>query len=107
MADTREKIKKLLMEKGFGVEGATIAAEHLIANGVTAQQWIPVTERLPDEGEDVFVFGYWHEKWQPLKCHYSPHFKGQWFTSVSGQQVYAVTHWMPLPEPPQEVLHTF
>ena len=29
-----EKIKQLLMEKGFGVEGATIAAEHLVSNGV-------------------------------------------------------------------------
>ena len=31
----RNKIKELLMQKGFGVEGATIAADHLIANGVT------------------------------------------------------------------------
>ena len=31
----REKLIDLLMQKGFGVEGATIAADHLIANGVT------------------------------------------------------------------------
>ena len=31
----KEKIVELLMQKGFGVEGATIAADHLIANGVT------------------------------------------------------------------------
>lgn len=30
-----EEIKQLLMQKGFGVEGATIAAEYLVANGVT------------------------------------------------------------------------
>lgn len=35
MSNTREKMKSLLMQKGFGVEGATIAADHLIANGVT------------------------------------------------------------------------
>lgn len=34
MAD-REKLIELLMQKGFGEEGATIAADHLIANGVT------------------------------------------------------------------------
>ena len=28
-------------------------ADHLIANGVTVQEWIPVTERLPEEGEYV------------------------------------------------------
>lgn len=65
-------------------------------------RWIPVTERLPEEGEDVLVFGYWHEKFQPLMCYLSPHRKGEWFTTVAGQQVYTVTHWMPLPEPPKE-----
>lgn len=32
--DTVKKIKKLLMQIGFGVEGSTIAAEHLVSNGV-------------------------------------------------------------------------
>ena len=26
-------------------------ADYLISNGVTFQQWIPVTERLPEEGD--------------------------------------------------------
>ncbi len=76
-------------------------ADYLIAHGVTVQEWIPVTERLPEEGETVLIFGYWHEKFQPLMCYLSPHRKGEWFTSVAGQQVYTVTHWMPLPEPPK------
>ena len=65
------------------------------------QRWIPVTERLPEKGEEVLVFGYWHEKFQPLMCYLSPHRKGEWFTTVAGQQVYTVTHWMPLPEAPK------
>lgn len=42
--DDREKLIELLMQKGFGVEGATIAADHLIANGVKVQKhgWIKV-----------------------------------------------------------------
>ena len=30
-------------------------ADHLIANGVTVQQWIPVTERLPAEDGEYIV----------------------------------------------------
>ena len=68
-------------------------------------KWIPVTERLPKKGEEVLVFGYWHEKFQPLMCYLSPHRKGEWVTTVAGKQVFTVTHWMPLPEPPKENEH--
>ena len=30
-------------------------ADHLLANGVTVQKWIPVTERLPESGVHVLV----------------------------------------------------
>ena len=33
--DEIKEIKKLLMQVGFGVEGSTIAAKHLVSNGVT------------------------------------------------------------------------
>ena len=31
-------------------------ADHLIANGVTVQKWIPVSERLPDKNDKYIVF---------------------------------------------------
>ena len=31
-------------------------ADHLISNGVTLQEWIPVTERLPEENEYVMIW---------------------------------------------------
>lgn len=56
----REKLIEWLMQKGFGVEGASIAADHLIANGVTiadktsaVERWIPVTERLPEKPPEL------------------------------------------------------
>ena len=61
-----------------------LLADLLIANGMV-QKWIPVTEGLPKEGEEVLVFGYWHEKFQPLMCYLGPHRKGEWFTTVAGQ----------------------
>ena len=49
--EIRERLITLLSQRGFGVEGSTIAANHLIANGVTFAEdtnvptkWIPVSE---------------------------------------------------------------
>ena len=96
MTDMREKLKKLLMQKGFGVEGATIAADHLIANGVTVQEWIPVSERLPEKDtytlvttDGVVISAYWH----------NDRFYG--FSAKGIATVGGVTHWMPLPQPPK------
>ena len=62
-------------------------------------KWIPVTERLPEEGERVlFTDGAWvgegyinkRGKWQ--------RYLNQSYTDVMALDV---THWMPLPEPPK------
>lgn len=71
-------------------------ADHLLANGVTVQEWIPVTERLPEKGEGTVLVcgsrggiytaylerGNKYPKWHKLnsKNHYCD-----------------PTHWMPLP----------
>ena len=87
-------------------------ADHLLANGVTVQKWIPITERLPKEiTNKVLVYckcgyiGFGHyEEFQGTK---------DWFNLESGKpftewdlndcKTYAVTHWMALPEPPKVV----
>lgn len=73
-------------------------ADHLIANGVTVQEWIPVTERLPKNYEAVLTF-------DGRSIHIMAHhhdFKDP-FGIVKGNFMgYApVTHWIPLPEPPK------
>ena len=78
-------------------------ADHLIANGVTftdvpdnnVGKWIPVSERLPDANgvylsvDDMGIYSFrvfdpnkrmWKAIWEDEK----------------------VTHWMPMPEPPEE-----
>ena len=65
--------------------------------------WIPVTERLPLEGVEVLALCYHHESWQPQVCYLSPQFKGRWITSIAGQWMMTVSHWMPLPALPKEV----
>ena len=53
----REKLIKLIYEALQPCEmyRAMLIADHLIANGVTVQKWIPVTERLPENEVDVLI----------------------------------------------------
>lgn len=61
-------------------------------------KWVSVEERLPDEPCEVLacVYGKVGIAWYSDKC----------FETPSGMVFYvaenAVTHWMPLPEPPKE-----
>lgn len=70
-------------------------------NGVTVQQWIPVSERLPEKyGKYLcrYVFGGSAEYPHMEAISYYPtmtRFQGE------GSCGMRVTHWMPLPEPPK------
>lgn len=113
----REKLIELLRkakssmwgQSGLSCELArnSYIAEYLLANGVviskmetTTQRWIPVTERLPEEGGRYLCY---------VK---SFAFKGAFYTTILHYDKYGfvegniytddVTHWMPLPPDPEE-----
>lgn len=67
-------------------------ADHLIANGVTVQEWISVKDRLPDwrEGK-VLVF----TKYGFSICERTVN--NRW----RGQHANWITHWAYLPKPPK------
>lgn len=102
--DLREKLAEL-MEHAPVCESATIdevllqVSDHLIANGVTMQEWIPVTERLPDDSAEVNLCtrsrivgtGFYDKYTKSWVQHYS-----------GGALCVDVTHWMPMPEAPKE-----
>ena len=112
--DVREKLIELLKTNacpapfmcdpacryyGFGDCFPDRFADHLIANGVTVQEWISVDERLPEEKVNCIVH-YKHaycdndDYWAIGICFYDGEkFKMDWS--------YKVTHWMPLPKPPK------
>ena len=79
------------------------ACEQAYKNGYEAGKkdavkWIPVTERLPEDWCPVLVMVREVEK--PLLGSYRENvwFHERWNTTfING----AVTHWMPLPEPPK------
>ena len=95
----REKLIELLSDM-WQADSYEEIADHLIANGVTVQRWIPVTERLPETGVLVMcacntnalhVLSYDDvmDDWDAMYGHVC--FRKEF-----------VTHWMPLPEPPKE-----
>jgi hypothetical protein len=55
--------------------------------------WIPVSERLPERGQEVIVASY-----RMIK----PVVFTTTFWSKEYDNWYGITHWMPLPEPPKE-----
>ena len=79
-----------------------IIADRLIANGVTIQEWISVSERLPKHF-GTFVVAIRNPNGERLgvdSADFDP-FKKYWYPSMCWDKGYKVTHWMPLPEPPK------
>ena len=74
-------------------------ADHLIANGVTVQEWISVKDRLPEsDGECVLIalrcgvvdIGWYYKQFGCWKIEFVNRYE-------DGEN----THWMPLPQPPK------
>ena len=103
--DVREKLVELLTEfygcdpMYYGVDALAIA-QHLIANGVTVQEWVSVTERLPEIGGYVVCIAKRNpfSRFMPMVARIE---KNGWVNPITEQYISEVTHWMPLPQPPK------
>ena len=98
--DVREKLVDLLMGHSIDTQqDVEYVADHLIANGVTVQEWISVDDRLPEEKVNCIVH-YRHaycdddDYWAIGICFYD----GEKFQMGL---LYKVTHWQYLPNPPK------
>ncbi|HAI3137086.1 TPA: DUF551 domain-containing protein [Escherichia coli] len=72
---------------------------------VTPDGWISCSERMPEDTKMLLAFSqgeivaaYWNWVVNPIDYK-----KYRAFTYLSGNILDDVTHWMPLPEPPQEM----
>ena len=103
--DRDELLRALAYDRGQYDEG--FAAGYRAAT----PRWIPVEERLPEEGS--FVLGAQYDRIAPEDGYEVEYFLygsknvyngSLWYSwSDNGGEDMVVTHWMPLPEPPKEV----
>ena len=88
--------------------------DHLIANGVTVQEWIPVTERLPERDKEVLLIVHgWEDRLYYTGCLHRQESERSWLTGIESKasdwKIWGfsylrepiVSHWMPLPKPPK------
>lgn len=100
IAALQQEIEKLRGQNEQLREAAALVAKE--SAELLERRWIPVEERLPEDRSDVLVVAYWHERWgvymgwcAPERAAWSVHI------GIGDRSDIAVTHWMPLPEPPE------
>ena len=87
------------------MQGVKIINQFPTAVDAATVRWIPVTERLPEDREDVMVSAVSDGKvmigtgWYVVE-------KGRWYVRciTTCEQCPDITHWMPLPLPPEAAL---
>ena len=95
--DVREKLVELLAPTSLNFEEAAYLADYLMKNGVTVQEWISVTERLPEKGEESVLIAL---RWGEVDIGWCE--DSRWRSEfVNEYEDGEVTHWMPLPNPPK------
>ena len=94
--DVREKLVELFAVTSLEFEDAVTLADHLIAHGVTVQEWIPASEPPKD------TYEYWIAYKAGGDYFYSTgYFDGKcWRSAITHKQI-PVTHWQYLPQPPK------
>ena len=96
--DVREKLVELLKQiKYVSVENA---ANILIANGVTIQEWISVDDRLPEPFVPVLVQMHGEEPFPTVREGFISN-DGVWQSAMFRREPGEVTHWQPMPQPPK------
>lgn len=100
IAALQQEIEKLRGQNKQLREAAALVAKE--SAELLERRWIPVAERLPEDRSDVLVVAYWHERWgvymgwcAPERAAWSAHI------GIGDRSDIAVTHWMPLPKPPE------
>ena len=100
IAALQQEIEKLRGQNKQLREAAALVAKE--SAELLERWWIPVENRLPEDRSDVLVVAYWHERWGAYMGWCAPE-RAAWsvHVGIGDRSDIAVTHWMPLPEPPE------
>ena len=104
MIDTRKKLVELFYDNNVRcdqkIEGLADDVIDFITNGVTAQEWISVKDRLPEVGGYVVCIAKRNpfSRFMPMVARIE---KNGWVNPMTEQYISEVTHWMPMPQPPK------
>ena len=116
--DARKKLVELFYDNNVRcdqkIEGLADDVMGIIANGVTVQEWIPVTERLPERDKEVLLIVHgWEDRLYYTGCLHRQEAERSWLTGIESKasdwKIWGfsylrepiVTHWMPIPQPPK------
>ena len=100
--EVREKLVELFYDNNVmcdqKIEGLADDVMDIIANGVTVQEWISVTEMLPEAGGYVVCIAKRNpfSRFMPMVARIE---KNGWVNPITEQYISEVTHWMPIPQP--------
>lgn len=79
------------------------ALEAQLAALIEQTRWIPVGERLPEESDKVLVWMECPDLFIAPQDDFGYYINGEWIGDNTDSMVHSknVTHWMPLPPPPE------
>ena len=95
--NVREKLVELIESARYwGSNTSEEIADHLIAHGVTVQEWISVKDMMPEAGGYVVCIAKRNpfSRFMPMVARIE---KNGWVNPITEQYISEVTHWMPLP----------
>ena len=105
--DVREKLVELIFDSlcrhiDKSCKLVENIADDLISNGVTVQEWVSVYDELPEVGGYVVCIAKRNpfSRFMPMVARIE---KNGWVNPITEQYISEITHWMPLPDPPEEV----